>query len=245
MASKIGPKQINWGCYGCSKSCAMCKSAKNKQNTNFLLRGNYIICNKTNASYKIKQIFNCNSTHLIYSLLCINCGMQSVGSTMDKLKSRFAKHKSDIINNKKGGCNLVQHFNNPRLKCYDKNNKVQYLRVMAFDGLTIDDQQLTYKVADGRLNALEINWQGKFISIHRGGNNTKDYNNVGYNRRNYTEKHRKSSDKIILNRNIDISNDGRLWNKTWSINGNKYQINLETLTKSKQQKCTDLNFFAK
>ena len=46
-------------------------------------------------AYYIKDEMNCESTYIIYSITCMKCLEQYIGSAI-KFKSRFKIHKSDI-----------------------------------------------------------------------------------------------------------------------------------------------------
>ena len=213
----IEMEPIRNGCHKC-KGCAIC-TMDNDQNTMFLIMGDYFIGAKTGYKYHINQSFNCDSTYIIYSLMCINCGIQSVGST-ENFKTRFSSHKSDILHNKENGCNLVGHFN-------DKNSKCFVLRTMILDGIKNDN--IKYRIADGRMNKLEIQWQGKLVTVHHGGNDTKDFNNSRWNRRNFSIKWEERNESIIiLNRaKSNFSNKCKNWNKGW--------ITLETQDKKHEE----------
>eukprot|EP01083_Nonionella_stella_P186576 683469_1 len=137
--------------------------------TKFMLVGDYFVTDD-NRKHRIKQHLTCNSDWAIYMLICINCGMYSFGSTTTTVNKRFSSHKSCIINNTNArDYPMVKHFNTP-------TNKWR-------------------KVADSRLNGLEIHKQGISLSF-LSGNSRLDFDNRSDNRRNYSEKHR-SGDEII------------------------------------------------
>eukprot|EP01083_Nonionella_stella_P076661 208997_1 len=178
-------KHIRAGCHLCTNpKCNVC-TTHGMQDTKFMLVGDYFVTND-NRKHRIKQHLTCNSDWAIYMLICINCGMYSFGSTTTTVNKRFSSHKSCIINNTNArDYPMVKHFNTPTNKCYVKGNKTKYLRLMVVDGLDERDTNSTRKVADSRLNGLEIHKQGISLSF-LSGNSRLDFDNPYDNRRNYS-----------------------------------------------------------
>ena len=78
----------------------------------------HIICSsvfhntlKTNE-YQINGNFNCNSTNVIYLIICKFCHKMYVGQTSRKVKERLTNHRSDIKLQK--NTPIAKHFNLPQ-----------------------------------------------------------------------------------------------------------------------------------
>eukprot|EP01084_Bolivina_argentea_P123636 219102_1 len=200
------------GCFGCDKGCRIC-TIKNRNGTTLLLQGDHYISSKLDHKIHINQHFNCNSNWVIYIILCIYHGIESVGSTKQKAKKRIGQHLNNILNNNNAReYPMVKHFNRIESECYCKENRLKNCRMIIIDG--IDDPTLSDIAADQRINKLEIKYQGQLITHHNSGNDKLDFNNSGLNRRNYTDKFTNKNSKIKLNRPKGKRN-GQLWNKNW------------------------------
>ena len=80
--------------------------------------------------YYVKGEMNCESSNLIYSITCIKCLEQYVGSAI-KFKCRFRFQKSGI-KTKKDRCGTARHCNN---KCCNSSNPFVYLRVQLIESI--------------------------------------------------------------------------------------------------------------
>ena len=85
-------------------------------------------CIVTRKMYWIKGEINCQSTTIIYLIMCLKCLEQYVGSAI-KFKSRFEIHKPDI-KTKKVHRGTARYFGN---KCCHSSNPFVYLRVQLFE----------------------------------------------------------------------------------------------------------------
>eukprot|EP01083_Nonionella_stella_P092234 258124_1 len=217
------------GCHACNK-CVLCCRTKEAHGLRFLVEGDHFICNKTGYRYPIKQDFNCNSTYVIYMLFCSVCGVQSIGSTVN-IKSRFSSHKSDILWYKGDGCNMVEHFN-IQSDCRNTTNNLTNLRIMIIDGIDPARHGENDQILDGLLNRLEIEWQSRLLTHIRGlnsvaGNDTKDLNNSGWNRRNFRKKKPRFIPQIIRNHQLCINK--KHWNRSWKLDQHNYDLNHDYL----------------
>ncbi len=210
----INKSTLPKGCHGCPKGCGVC-TVKNRNGTILLLQGEYYISSKLNQKFQINHHFNCQSNWIIYIVCCINCGIESVGSSKQSVRTRIGQHKNNVLNNSKGNeYPMVHHFNRINSICYCNQNKLKNFRFMILDG--IDDPNLSDQAADQRLNKLEIKYQGELITHFNSGNDKKDFHNRGLNRRNYHNKYTKKDMKIKLIRTRGIRNN-KLWNKNWIL----------------------------
>ena len=64
----------------------------------------------TKEVYNINQTINCTDKHVIYVISDLVCKKQSVGSTDDTMRIRFANHKSHI-KKKADTCRVAIHYN--------------------------------------------------------------------------------------------------------------------------------------
>eukprot|EP01084_Bolivina_argentea_P298144 513729_1 len=120
---------------------------------------------------------------------------------------------------------MVKHFNRIESECYCKDNRLKNCRMIIIDG--INDPTLSDIAADQRINKLEIRYQGELISHHNSGNDKLDFNNSGWNRRNYTDKYTNKNSIITLKRPKGKRNK-QLWNKNWIASGHitrEYKFN--------------------
>ena len=219
------------GCFGCGRNCRVC-SVKNKEGTMLLLQGDFLWIEKWKNMHTITQRFDCRSNWCIYLIACICCNTLYVGSTKAMAKTRISQHISAITNctdSKKYP--MVAHFNNEINPCFDEKNKLKYMRVMIVDG--IKESGITNEIADGRLNKLEIQYQKRWTTWLRSGNDTRDVNNSGYNRRNFTNKYVKESEVIVLERGgRESTKNPKIWNQSWRKNEEgQWEWNTEYLLK--------------
>ena len=118
------------------KNCDICKNYKVFNRT--------FKCIVTRKMYCIKGEINCQSTNIIYLIMCMKCLEQYVGPAI-KFKSRFRIHKSDI-KTKKVHPGTARQFGN---KCCHFSNPFVYLRVQLF--------QKVYCIYDD-CNTADILW---------------------------------------------------------------------------------------
>eukprot|EP01084_Bolivina_argentea_P163334 284163_1 len=207
-------RNLRRGCHLCTrKNCSLC-TTKNKHNQRFMMTGDFI-ATKTNQTHKIEHHLTCSSNWIIYMLICINCGIRSFGSSKRTARTRILEHIRAIAKNKDGHkYPMVRHLNRLKSECYGgEADKLLNLRCMVVDGLdAIDEANLGDQIADGRLNKKEIYWQGISLSFLN-GNDRSDFNNRGYNRRNYTDKKTHKLKTISLSRTLGMKD--RNWNANW------------------------------
>ena len=84
----------------------------------------------TGKRYRLKNILDCNSHNVIYSLTCSKCNVQYVGKTQTKLRTRFNNHKSTI--RKRGDGTVDLHFNLP-------GHDISDIRLQAIDKCNLDN----------------------------------------------------------------------------------------------------------
>ena len=106
VRSKVYPMIRDKGTFCCGKS--KCDTCKNIKETDIF--ESFV----TKRTYKINHSFNCDSKCLIYLLSCKVCGIQYVGSTVDRFRFRWNNYKS-CQRNAEGGGNpnqndFHQHF---------------------------------------------------------------------------------------------------------------------------------------
>ena len=110
----------DWGCFGCGKSCALCK--------NFLVVGKTFTSPKTNQTYQIKSRITCDTCGVIYLILDKKClEIFYVGYTVYAMKDRWPNHKSHIKVGKKS-CEIATHFKtlSNNVHKLDKSNQLVY-----------------------------------------------------------------------------------------------------------------------
>ena len=71
----------------CGKSCFCC---------GYLLEGEGFQFKKTKTLFKVKYNFNCESSNLIYVIICSGCKEEYIGQTGTKLKERVSVYKQHI-----------------------------------------------------------------------------------------------------------------------------------------------------
>ena len=91
-----------WGCFGCEKSCDLCK--------NFLMESKTFSTPNTTQTFKIKSRIDCNSKNVIYLIFDKKCPQVFyIGYTEDTMKVRWRNHKSHIKKCIKS-CEIATHF---------------------------------------------------------------------------------------------------------------------------------------
>ena len=116
--------------------------------------------------YYIKGEMNCESSDIIYSIICIKCLEQYVGSAIN-FKCRFRFQKSDIkTKNDRGG--TARHCNN---KCCNSSNPFAYLRVQLIEKVycIYDDCNIEDILWD-----REKYWQSQLFTNVKGMNSISD-----------------------------------------------------------------------
>ena len=74
---------------------------------------------------------SCNTWNIIYCIQCVECNIQYVGESKQKLSTRIGQHRRSINNKINKGCKrVVEHFNNNSCK----NFKVTILEKIADSG---------------------------------------------------------------------------------------------------------------
>ena len=228
---------------GC-ENCTLC-------NYNIIQTGTKSFTSKyTKFDYRILHKCSCTSTWVIYQLICKKCGAAYIGSTEQTAETRTKNHltrmsRADTQNLKtiesdeyiQG--NLYTHF---KLGCMDSksesnnnnnnnNNKFDATkdigiiiieRVVKFIK-TRNPYHISY-VAKARnlLNLRERYWQAECNLVHTEGlNDTKDFNNFGYFRRNtpvlFVNDYKifKNKNKFKNNEICDTNNDRNKAIKEW------------------------------
>ncbi len=91
-----------FGCFGCEKSCDLCK--------HFLIKSKPFTTPNTTQTFKIKSHIDCNSENVIYLIFDKKCPQVFyIGYTQDSMKVRWRNHKSHIKKCKKS-CEIASHF---------------------------------------------------------------------------------------------------------------------------------------
>ena len=100
----------------------------------YIIVGRRFLSYKTNKSYRINYGLNCNSTNVVYMLICRVCGLQYVGSTITSFRSRFNNHKNRINFHSKASDSdkdkddlIYKHF------CSEGHHGVSDIEVMVID----------------------------------------------------------------------------------------------------------------
>ena len=107
-------KNTNKWIHTCNrKTCACCINMK--------FCNQFFTSTVTKRIYKIinhEHILTCNSKNIIYLITCNKCKIQYVGETIQMLKMRMNKHRSDI-RSKIANTHISKHFKN-------RNNKLEH-----------------------------------------------------------------------------------------------------------------------
>ena len=91
----------------------------------------------------MREGFTCESSELIYAIVCEKCGEIYVGETERKLKERFREHRHSVIRNSIGK-EVASHFN-------QSNHSVDDMRVL---GLKHVSGQITRRIEEQRIIAM-------------------------------------------------------------------------------------------
>ena len=116
-----------------------CKVCKTLLQTNIPELIDFNLIN--NSSVPFKQFFaNCNTTHLIYLIICQNCSIKYIGQTQRTLRERIGEHIREIEHNKSKNQTknlIIDHFNNgscsiQHFKCtiLEQNISNSYIRLL-------------------------------------------------------------------------------------------------------------------
>ena len=84
----------------CIKGCSVCPYLKDT---------NHVKSRKTGERVEMSNKFNCNTAGVVYMIECHKCGIQYVGMTTRKFKTRMGEHVNDIKNKKDKA--ISNHFN--------------------------------------------------------------------------------------------------------------------------------------
>ena len=86
VRAKVYPLERNVGCKGCGKKrCEVCRNVEASDS---------FTSNITGHSYKINHHLDCDDKCIIYLLTCKVCGIQYVGETCDKFRSRWNNYRA-------------------------------------------------------------------------------------------------------------------------------------------------------
>ena len=86
VRAKVYPLLHECGSSGCNKS--RCQTCLNVNNTDVFQ--SFV----TNETYKINHKFDCDSKCIIYLFSCKTCGLQYVGSTVERFRFRWNNYKN-------------------------------------------------------------------------------------------------------------------------------------------------------
>ena len=75
---------------------------------NFVVANSSFECFATKRIYKVRRSTSCVSKNVIYTVFCLNCLKQGVGSTVD-WEPRLPNYKSHM-KRKVRSCSIVNHF---------------------------------------------------------------------------------------------------------------------------------------
>ena len=111
---------------------------------------NHFQSTQTRRKFRIREDFNCKSTHVIYLVTCLNCKRQYVGDTGQNLSIRFNKHRKG-----KRITGFSKHFRNGNCDSSSHNNyKIQII------------DQITNKK---RWRHKEYFWMSELQTFHSNG----------------------------------------------------------------------------
>ena len=85
---------------------------------------------KTGAQFRLRHKLDCNSSCVIYTIICAKCNVQYVGKTVTRLRTRFNNHKSTI--RKRGDGTVDKHFSLP-------DHDIGDVRIQAIDRCSVAD----------------------------------------------------------------------------------------------------------
>lgn len=97
------------GTFKCHKpNCPLCQH---------VVETNIITSKNTGESYRIPDYITCDSSNVNYTIECLKCGMQYVGSTGRKVRLRGSEHLYDVSTGKYSA--VSQHFNQQDHSIFD------------------------------------------------------------------------------------------------------------------------------
>ena len=137
---------------------------------NFLTHSTSFTCFATGRKFIVKKALTCKTPHIIYLATCMNCKQQGVGLSKN-FPSRLSTYKTHS-KEKYDGCGISIHWNHV---CRQDDNPVAYMNFQLIDCVdnteAMDDKQIR-----SLLKEKERFWIGTLVSIHKGMNNTNDWN---------------------------------------------------------------------
>ncbi|OCT58568.1 hypothetical protein XELAEV_18002002mg [Xenopus laevis] len=95
----------------------------------FMFRSAEFTSSNTKRVYKIKDFINCNSSFVIYLLICTKCNIQYVGCTSRKFKCRMREHINQIVSHSSATV-VSRHFS----ECSDR--VCSHLRIQGIEKIT-------------------------------------------------------------------------------------------------------------
>ena len=133
----------NNGSHPCGKQCVYCKLLCKTESNNFksISNGN---------SFKIRQEINCQSTKIIYLVICMRCNIQGIGRSV-KFNHRMSNYFSHI-KQKKRTCAIVNHFIDNHLEEWSEDNETNDIFHI------IDTAKITNLPSDPKLKAKRL-WE--------------------------------------------------------------------------------------
>ena len=124
----------------------------------------------SNVSLQKEFTKSCVSKNVIYIAFCLNCLKQGVGSTVD-WKPRLQNYKSHI-KKKVRSCSIANHFIDV---CSDTDDPSRNIRFIIIDQLN-NTSSFSPDEIDDLLLQKERFWISTLVTIHKGLNNTHDWN---------------------------------------------------------------------
>ena len=107
VRAKVYPLLRKCGSSGCNK--IRCQTCRNVNNTDVFQ--SFV----TKESYKINHKFDCDSKCIIYLISCKACGLQYVGSTVERFRFRWNNYKNCQREAAQGGTPPQSFFHQPFL----------------------------------------------------------------------------------------------------------------------------------
>ena len=158
------------GCFHCKSRCKACRLFILETKTAKSFHSDFIV--------NIKGKLSCDSVGVIYLINDKICRRSSVGSTINKFKTRWANHKSHIKNNIHS-CEISMHFNSDfheiakePLKVFD-NELSSHLEIILIEKVHFETDLFDDKVKV--LKDRESYWQAQLNTLESfGGLNKRD-----------------------------------------------------------------------
>ena len=154
-------KLMQGGTTHCGFKCDACT---------FLTHSNSFVCFATGRRFFIRKQITCNTPHVIYLCTCKQCGKQGVGSTTE-WKPRLANYKSHAKHHI-NSCSINKHFNTI---CKSPDDTSTFLSFQLIDHLD-NISELSLEEIDDLLLQKEKHWISTLVTMHRGMNNSHDWN---------------------------------------------------------------------